>query len=254
MALSLKIYVKASAGWCDSDADMSGKTVLITGANVGIGKETAKELAKRNARVVMACRSLERGLEAAKEIKSLTENQNVIVKMCDLSSLASIRRFAEDFILTESRLDVLICNAGFVAPPGRYLTEDFLEVQFCTNHLGHFLLTNLLVDLLKKSSPSRIVVVSSVLHNFGRIHFDNINYEKYTPDPFFTYCNSKLANILFVKELARRLNGTSVTVNALHPGLVKTEINRRTPWYIRKFIQPISYLWAKTTEEGYICH
>ncbi|RWR98492.1 retinol dehydrogenase 14-like protein, partial [Dinothrombium tinctorium] len=100
-----------------------------------------------------------------------------------------------------------------------------LELQFTVNHLGHFLLTNLLLDILKKSAPSRIVVVSSYLHHWGNIDFENLNFEKYTPDPLFTYCKSKLANVLFVKELARRLQGTYVTANALHPGLVKTDIN-----------------------------
>lgn len=121
-------------------------------------------------------------------------------------------------------------NTGMVPPPGKYLTEDLLELQFATNHLGHFLLVNLLLDLIKRSAPARIVVVSSLLHHLGRIDFDNLSFEQYTPDPFFTYCMSKLCNILMVKELSRRLVGSGVTVNSLHPGLVRTGINRQTPW------------------------
>ena len=137
-----------------------------------------------------------------------------------------------------------------VPPPGKHLTPDSLELQFVSNHLGHFLLTSLLLDLLKKSAPSRIVIVSSLLHHLGRIDFENLAFEKQTPDPFFTYCMSKLCNILMATELCRRLEGTGVIVNSCHPGLVRTSINRQTPWYIRKFVQPISYFWAKNAEEG----
>lgn len=250
LVVIFKMYLKLTTGWCKSQRRMDNKTVVITGANSGIGKETAREMAKRGARVILACKCLQRGNAAAQELIESTKNEQIYVKQVDLSSLQSVREFCSDLISTEDRLDVLVLNAGMVPPPGRFLTSDLLELQFVTNHLGHFLLTNLLLDLLEKSAPARVVIVSSVLHHLGKIDFENLSFEKYTPDPFFTYCMSKLCNILMAKELSRRLEGRGVTVNALHPGLVRTDINRRTPWYIKNVIQPLTYTWAKSTEEG----
>ena len=219
--------------------NMNGKTVLVTGANMGIGKETARDLARRGARVVLACRSIERGNEAAHEIAKSTGSLHVRVMKCDVSSMSSVRTFCTEFMATEARLDVLVLNAGMVPPPGKHMTEEGHEQQLATNYLGHFLMTNLLLDKLKTCAPSRIITVSSLLHHFGSIDFDNMSFEKYTPDPFWTYSKSKLCNILMIKELTRRLEGSHVTANALHPGLVRTEINRSTPWYIRNFIEPL---------------
>lgn len=245
-----KLYFKWTTGWCHSDASMAGKTIVITGATSGIGKETAKELARRGGRLVLAVRSVERGETTAGEILRETPHAQVMIKECDLSSLKSVRSFAEDILTSGERIDVLILNAGMVPPPGKYLTQDSLELQFASNHLGHFLMTNLLLPRLRQSAPSRIILVSSLLHVYGSIDFDNLSFEKETPDPFYTYCKSKLANLLMAKELSRRLHGTGVTANALHPGLVRTEINRQTPWYIKHLMQPISYFWAKSAIEG----
>lgn len=257
-----KLYMKATIGMCRSKERMDGKTVIITGSNCGIGKETAKELYKRGAKVILAVRSLDRGEKAAEQIKSSIKNEaarqdeestganRIRVMECDLSSLTSVRSFSQRILQEEQRLDVLILNAGMVPPPGKFLTNDGIEVQFQSNHLGHFLLTNLLIPLLRRSAPSRIVIVSSCLHVLGHIDFDNLNYQQHTPDPGVTYCMTKLCNVLMAQELSSRLDGTGVTANSCHPGLVKTDINRRTPWYIKRVIQPISYIWAKNATEG----
>lgn len=273
LLMLLKLYSRWSIGWCHCKRDMTGKTVIITGGNSGIGKETARELARRKAKVILASRSLERGSNAAKEITATTGNENVIAMCCDLSSLQSVRDFASEILKNEDRLDVLICNAAVVPSPGKHFTDDGLEIQlggkysrshvitlsiilemcfFSTtvNHFGHFLLTNLLLDLLRKSAPSRIVVVSSTLHHFGNIRFDNLNLERYYLDPFFIYNNSKLANVLFARELEKRLKGSGVTTYSLHPGLVRTDINRSTPWYVKNCIQPLFYAFAKNAVEG----
>jgi NAD(P)-dependent dehydrogenase (short-subunit alcohol dehydrogenase family) len=249
IAILAKIYTICSMGLCSCRRDMSGKTVIITGGNRGIGKETARELAERNARVIIACRDINEANQTINELIVSTRNPQIFAKYCDLSSFSSIKSFADDIIRNESHVDVLICNAANIPFRGKHLTEDGLEKQFGINHFGHFLLTNLLMDLLVKSGASRVIVVSSLMHYFGNIDFDNINFEKYNRSPYFVYCNTKLANILFVKELAKRLNGTKVTANALHPGLVKTDINQ-TVWFIKNFIQPIAYLWAKNARQG----
>ncbi|GFS25742.1 retinol dehydrogenase 12 [Elysia marginata] len=185
---------------------LHGKTVVITGCNTGIGFETAKDLALRGGRIIMACRDMEKCEAAAKEIKDVTGNSNVLCKRLDLSSFDSVRTFCEDFNKNETRLDLLINNAGVMMCP-KLLTQDGLEMQIGTNHFGHFLLTNLLLDKLKASSPSRIVVLSSRAHTrCKQISFDDINSEK-SYDRMKAYAQSKLANVLHVKELAKRLEG-----------------------------------------------
>lgn len=229
---------------------MEGKNVIVTGANSGIGFETALELAKRKARVILACRSMERGKTAAEKIISQTGNNNVAVHHLDLSSLESVRRFASEMNASLVKLDVLIHNAGCTPKPGLHLTEDNLELQFCTNHFGPFLLNHLLLELLKKSAPSRIVVVSSITHLWARIDLENLNCEKYERDPYWVYCTTKLANILFVRELAKRLEGTGVTANALHPGGVRTPIFKNARWFIKYLILPVAFPFFKSAKEG----
>ncbi|XP_035672294.1 retinol dehydrogenase 13-like isoform X1 [Branchiostoma floridae] len=250
-----------AGGVCESQARMDGKTVIITGANTGIGKVTARDMAQRGARVILACRSLEKAEEAAKEIRSQTGNKNVVVHKLDLASLTSVRQFAKVINDAEPRLDVLINNAGVMGCP-RWETEDGFEMQFGVNHLGHFLLTNLLLDLLKKSAPSRVVTVSSLGHAFtSGIDFDDINYEK-DYDKGESYRRSKLANVLFSGELARRLEGTGVTSNSLHPGVIYTELHRYQEELIHgaegaqlskvanKVIEGFVGIFGKTWEEG----
>ncbi|XP_036950265.1 retinol dehydrogenase 12 [Acanthopagrus latus] len=213
-----------AGGVCRSKARLDGKTVLITGANTGIGKETALDMAKRGARVILACRDMTRAHIAADEIRQRSGNGNVVVKKLDLSSLQSVRDLAKDVEANEDHLNILINNAGVMMCP-KWKTEDGFEMQFGVNHLGHFLLTNCLLDLLKKSAPSRIVTVSSLAHERGQIHFDDINLDK-DYDRQVSYRQSKLANVLFSRELATRLQGTGVTTYSLHPGVIRTELGR----------------------------
>ncbi|KAM7014688.1 retinol dehydrogenase 13-like [Tautogolabrus adspersus] len=213
-----------AGGVCRSKVRLDGKTVLITGANTGIGKETAMDMAQRGARVILACRDITRARIAADEIRLRTGNGNVVVKKLDLASLQSVRDLAKEVQENEDRLDILINNAGIMMCP-KWTTEDGFEMQFGVNHLGHFLLTNCLLDLLKKSTPSRVVIVSSLAHEKGHIHFDDINLDKdYKRE--VSYRQSKLANVLFCRELAARLQGTGVTVYSLHPGVIRTELGR----------------------------
>ena len=201
--------------------DLSGRTVLITGGNSGIGKATATALATAGATVVITARNAERGREAVDEIKRASANAAVEVRDLDLARLSTVRSFAEGFLADYPKLDVLILNAGLTAAK-RQVTDDGFELLFQVNHLGHFLLTRLLQDRLIESAPSRVVVVASVAHKQARgIDFDDLQSER-SYSHMRVYARSKLANILFAGELARRLEGANVTVNALHPGTVRT--------------------------------
>ncbi|XP_077150120.1 retinol dehydrogenase 14 [Ranitomeya variabilis] len=234
-----------------ASALMQGKTVIITGANCGIGRATAAELLRLQARVILACRDPEKAEEAARELREETgDSGEVLVKRLDLSSMASVRRFCQEVVREEPKLDVLINNAGVFQCPYTK-TEDGFELQFGVNHLGHFLLTHLLIGLLKSSAPSRIVVVSSKLYKYGEINFDDLNSEKdYSRS--FAYSRSKLANILFTRELARRLEGTGVTVNVLHPGIVRTNLGRHIniPVLVKPLFNMVSWAFFKSPAEG----
>lgn len=198
------------------------KVVLITGANSGMGKASAVEMAKRGYKVVMLCRDLKRGEEALRDVIEKSGSRLVYLEICDLGSLTEIRKFCRSFKEKYSSLNILINNAGVILPK-RHLTKDGYELQFGVNHLGHFLVTNLLLDLILKSPPARIINVSSGAHKIGKIYFEDINLEK-SYSTIKAYSRSKLANILFTYELARRLKGTGVTVNCLHPGAVATKM------------------------------
>lgn len=209
---------------CKSTIRIDGKTVIVTGSNAGIGKETAKDLARRGGRVIIACRDTRKGFAAANEIRTEIPSATVRVKQLDLSSFSSVRRFAEDILTTEPYVHILINNAGVIGEHKK--TQDGFEMQFGVNHLGHFLLTLLLLDKMKESAPSRIINVSSVLHAYGSINFDDLNCNHDFYGSLKSYCRSKLANILFTRELAKRLHGTGVTAYSLHPGSVRTDITR----------------------------
>lgn len=223
---------------------MTGKTCIVTGANSGIGKVTVLELARMGAHVVMVCRDRTRGEEALGQIKQAVNNASLGLMLCDLSSQQDIRRFAEEFKATHDRLDVLVNNAG-VYLRKRTVTVDGIEATFAVNHLNYFLLTNLLLDLLTQSAPARVVSVSSGAHGNGHIDFENLQGEK-GYGGVRAYCNSKLANILFTRELAARFAGTGVTANCLHPGAVATGIFRNLP----KVLEVIIKLVTMSPEKG----
>ncbi|MGE6228624.1 SDR family oxidoreductase [Paenibacillus chitinolyticus] len=201
---------------------MEHKIMMVTGANSGMGLATTIALARQGAKVIMVCRSEERGQSALREAIAASGSGEIELMQCDLGSLRSIRSFAADFKSRYDHLDVLINNAGVVSLK-RETTSDGFEVMMGVNHLGHFLLTNLLLGPLKRAEQGRIVVVSSGAHKIGKIRWEDPHLTKrYTV--WTGYAQSKLANILFTKELAARLKGTAVTVNALHPGAVGTQI------------------------------
>jgi NAD(P)-dependent dehydrogenase (short-subunit alcohol dehydrogenase family) len=230
---------------------MTDKVVLITGGNTGIGLETAVGLARMGAHVVITSRDQARGEAARRDIVQRSGNDAVDVMQLDLASLASVRAFASAFLDRYDRLDVLIDNAGLVLG-SRSVTEDGCETTFQVNHLGHFLLTELLRDRLVESAPARVVVVTSDAHKNARrgLDFDDLQSErKYRS--FSVYSKSKLANILFTRELARRLDGTGVTVNCVHPGFVASRFGRDGDiGMLGSVVMPLLRPFALNAEQG----
>ncbi len=221
-----------------SDNALTEKICLVTGANSGLGKITTHELAKMGATVVMVARNRERGEAALKEVQQASGNQHVQLMLADLSSLNGIRQLAAQFKAEYGRLHILVNNAGAIFK-NRQLSVDGYEMTFALNHLNYFLLTNLLLDLLKASAPARIINVSSGAHSGGTINFDDLMMEnKYRS--FAAYGQSKLANVLFTYELARRLEGSGVTTNTLHPGGVATQFGSGQGFmgWIMKLLRP----------------
>jgi NAD(P)-dependent dehydrogenase (short-subunit alcohol dehydrogenase family) len=206
----------------DQSPWISGKTCMITGANSGIGQAAATSLARMGAKIVMVCRNPSKGEEARSQILSASgaKKEDVSLMVADLASLDSVRKLGSDFLQTTRPLHVLVNNAGIILGK-RTITVDGLETTFEANYLSHFLLTNLLLGNMKTNAPSRIINVSSSAHTGGDIDFDDLQEEK-GYGAMKSYSQSKLAQVLFTHELAKRLQGTGVTVNALHPGLVAT--------------------------------
>ncbi|XP_060727598.1 retinol dehydrogenase 12 isoform X3 [Tachysurus vachellii] len=229
-----------------STGRLDGKTALITGGNTGIGKETALDLAARGARVILACRDVEKGEEAAAEIRTRVGGAQVEVRELDLADTYSIRVFAQRFLQEVSHLHILINNAGVMMCP--YMkTADGFEMHLGVNHLGHFLLTFLLIGVLKRSAPSRIIVVSSLAHYFGWIRFHDLHSQG-SYNSGLAYCQSKLANVLFTKELARKLTGLNVTVNSVHPGTVRSDLVRHST--LMSLLFALFSVFLKTPREG----
>ncbi len=226
---------------------MQGKMVMVTGANSGIGKVTARELARMGATVVMVCRDEGRGDAARQEIIAESGNEAVDLLIADLASQAEVRRLVDEFRSRYNKLQVLVNNAGLQLWE-RSMTVDGHETTFAVNHLAPFLLTSLLLDVIKASAPARIVNVSSMVHKWSSIDFDSLMGEKrYSSNR--AYFQSKLANVLFTYELARRLEATGVTVNCLEPGMVRTRLARD----YRGFFGFMANLWRvfmKTPEKG----
>jgi NAD(P)-dependent dehydrogenase (short-subunit alcohol dehydrogenase family) len=215
---------------------IEGKTCLITGSTSGIGKQIAIGLAKLKANVVLVGRKKARCEATLEEIRrnvSTDSNKNRIsYLLADLSSQASIHQLANEFLATHESLDVLVNNAG-VFLPKRFTTVDGIEYTFAVNHLAPFLVTNLLFEGIKASSPSRIITTSSVAHRGAHINFDDLQFERRRYNGLKAYSQSKLANILFTKELSRRSKGSGVTSNCFHPGGVRTNLVQSGPWYYR---------------------
>ena len=226
---------------------MSGRICLITGANSGIGKATAEKLARLGATVVMVCRSRAKGEKAMQGIREKSGNPSLELIQADLASLQSVRALARDYLAGHDALHVLVNNAG-VAQVTRSVTADGFETTLEVDYLSQFLLTNLLLGVLKKSAPSRIVSVSSVAHYGGHIDFDDLQMEK-GYGVMKAYSRAKLAQVLFTHELARRLEGTGVTANCLHPGAVATNIWGR-PLGPLSFLMKVNRLFLISPEKG----
>lgn len=226
---------------------MTEKICLITGATSGIGKATAIALAQQGFTLILPCRQLARGKEVQDLIQRQSPEARIHLFSCDIASLQSVRDFVNTFRQHYSALHLLINNAG-VFNMRREETLEGFEKTFATNHLGHFLLTLLLLDLIQTSAPARIINVSSHMHYRGEIHFDDL-HKKQKYHRVQAYNDSKLANVLFTLELAQRLQETSVTVNCLHPGVIATNIWPSNAWYFKMLI-PVLKLFFRTPEQG----
>ncbi|MFN7208965.1 MAG: SDR family oxidoreductase [Aggregatilineales bacterium] len=230
-----------------SNATMTGKTVLITGATNGIGKEAARGLAKLGARVLIVGRDAQKCAQTVAELQNSTGNQAIEALRADLSAMSEVRRLADEVKARCPRLDVLLNNAGAYFDK-RLTSADGYEMTFALNHLSYFYLTNLLLDLLKASAPARIVNVSSDAHRFARLNVIN-PHKPPVYSGFRIYGESKLANVVFTYELARRLEGTGVTVNAMHPGFVRTGFGKNNVGLIAKLFG-VMQRFALTPEQG----
>ena len=219
--------------WCDQDTlskDLSGQTYIVTGANSGVGLETTQQLVKQGAHVVMACRRVEAGQEVANSFGTLSGTTEVI--KCDLADLDSVRSFASTFLSKYDQLDGLACNAGMVNMGNKpQYSKDGFEITMAASYFGHFLLTELLLDTLKKSAPSRMLILSSVVHAGSpkkrhKVHLDDLNYETRSYNNFDAYGEAKVAVVQYAMELADRLEGTGVTTYSIHPGWARSNFGK----------------------------
>ena len=229
--------------------DIRGKTVLLTGATSGIGLEASVALARQGARVVMVGRNQAKTEAALADVSARSGSKEVSYLLADFASQASVRALADAVRSRVDRLDVLVNNAGGVNK-ARTVTADGIETTFAVNHLGYFLLTNLLLDLVVKSAPARVVTVASVGHRRGTLDFDDLGFERGGYSIMRAYCRSKLGNILFANELARRLAGSGVTSNSLHPGSVDTNIWSGAPLWAKPIIQLVFRPFFISAEKG----
>ena len=238
--------------------DLTDRRVLVTGANSGIGLEACVQLAQMGADVTMVGRDRAKAETARADVDTRARRalgpsasqrvRSPEVLLCDMASQSSIRALADEVRRTHARLDILINNAGSVSPT-RELTPDGVERTFAVNHLGYFLLTNLLLDLIVRSAPARIVNTSSIGHRRGTMNLANLHFDKEPYSIMKAYGRSKLANVLFTRELAKRLHGLGVTVNCLHPGAVSTNIWSHAMWWARPLLA-VAKLFMVTPEKG----
>jgi len=229
--------------------DIRGKTVLVTGATSGIGLEASVALARQGARVIMVGRNQAKTEAARADVASRSGSKEVSSLLADFASQASVRALADAVRSRADRLDVLVNNAGGVNK-ARTVTADGIETTFAVNHLGYFLLTNLLLDLVVKSAPARVVTVASVGHRRGTLDFEDLGFERGGYSIMRAYSRSKLANILFANELARRRAGSGVTSNSLHPGSVDTNIWSGAPLWAKPIIQVLLRPFFISAEKG----
>jgi NAD(P)-dependent dehydrogenase (short-subunit alcohol dehydrogenase family) len=231
--------------------DQHGRTAIVTGANSGLGLSTARELARHGAKVVLACRNTDKGTQALGEISAAAPDAEVELAELDLSSLASVEAFAESFRASHGGLDLLINNAGVMAPPRRE-TKDGFESQFGTNHLGHFALTGLLLPALLAAAEPRVVTLSSGAHRIGRINFDDLQGgQRY--NNWLAYGQSKLSNLLFCFELQRRATaaGTALKSVAAHPGYARTNLQFAGPkWYEQLVMRATNPILGQSADMG----
>ena len=235
-----------SSKWTAADVpDQSGRVAIVTGANTGIGYEAAAVLADKGAHVVLAVRNLDKGNDAADRIRATTPNADVTLQELDLASLDSVRNAADKLRANYPRIDLLINNAGVMTTP-LIRTQDGFELQFGTNHLGHFALTGQLLDSMLPVERSRVVTISSQGHRGGTIRFDDLQWER-RYSRLFAYAQSKLANLLFTYELQRQLSakGFPTISVAAHPGSANTELTRNMPGPIQR---PIQFIWGLVTQ------
>ncbi|MDQ3250549.1 MAG: SDR family oxidoreductase [Chloroflexota bacterium] len=229
-------------------SSMQDTICLVTGATAGIGEVTALELARLGATVVLVGRNAQKAAAIVEQIKQQTGNPQVEFMLADLSLQKDVRRLAAQFQQKYDRLHVLVNNAGAIYI-SRQVTAEGFEMTWALNHLAYFLLTNLLLDVMKASAPARIINVASDVHTTGKITFDDLQGEKKFGG-FGSYKQSKLANVLFTYELARRLEGTGVTVNALHPGVVASSFGTNNGWIGRNVVRKAMNLFSISNEEG----
>lgn len=248
-------YREKTWGKCVNTVRLDGKVAIITGANSGIGFETAKELALRGAQVILACRSIHSAQEAANRIKKQLQSLlkcDLVPMELDLARLESVQRFAEQIRENYQEIHLLINNAGVSYPKNvRKTTADGFEIHFGVNHLGHFFLTILLLDILKEADFARIIIVSSMLHEKAKLNIDDLNSENIKEDANL-YANSKLANMYFCRELAKRVEGSNVNVYALCPGWVLTGLfrNHNPKWYHYIAVAPIAFFFMRSAKQG----
>jgi light-dependent protochlorophyllide reductase len=246
--------------WCDKEAlskDISGKIYIVTGANSGVGLETTRQLVKQGGHVVMACRRPDAGEEVAKSFKGL-KGSNEVMK-CDLADLQSVRDFVDAFLKKYDRLDGLMCNAGMVSMKNEpQYTKDGFEITMASSYFGHFLMTELLLDILKKSAPSRMAIISSVVHAGSpkkrfKVHLDDLNFRKRKYNNFDAYSETKVAVILYAKELAERLKGTGVTTASVHPGWARSNFGKGGGVFLRTvmgIMRPLTRSISDSNEES----
>ena len=229
--------------------DQSGKVAIVTGSNTGIGFHMARALASKGAMVIMACRDLEKAVVAMRRIQDEFPDSEVSTSELDLADLSSVQSFSEGFSSGAERLDILINNAGVMIPP-KSRTKDGFELQFGTNHLGHFALTGLLMPILEKTEGSRVVTVSSIAHNQGVIDFEDLHGDRKRYNKWGFYSQSKIANLTFSLEFSRRLerSGSGVTAIASHPGYSATDLQRHSLFW--RFLNLIVAIPAKRGAEA----